>query len=98
MLTPISWLVKRHVSAYLTIMNVEQRVKKWMKDQGLSYARAGKLLGITHTSLFYGLQRGTFSRLTVAKLLTLVPGLAWDDFLLPAERREIAKLRKSQAA
>jgi hypothetical protein len=76
-------------------MMVRERVEAWMKEHGLTYARAGEIVGISAPALHTGLRRGTFSRLTVAKLLKLVPGLAWEDFLLPEEK---AELRRTKAA
>jgi transcriptional regulator with XRE-family HTH domain len=79
-------------------MMVSERVEKWRRNQGLSYKRAGDVLGISAQSLHAGLRRGTFSRLTIAKLLHLIPDLSYGDFLLEHERRELRNLRRRPRA
>jgi hypothetical protein len=74
-------------------MGGESKLRKWMKANRHSYESLARLLGISPQSLHYGVQRGTFGRLTVHKLVHLT-GLDHEEFLLPEERQELRRLRK----
>jgi hypothetical protein len=74
-------------------MKIRDHVEAWMRERSLTYARAADIVGISAPALHTGLRRGTFSRLTVAKLLKLVPGLRWEDFLLPEEKAELRRVK-----
>ena len=79
-------------------MQVSDKIERWMRTRGLSYSGAGKVLGISAQSLHAGIRRGTFSRLTIGKMLKLIPETAFEDFLLAEEREEIRKMLRQTAA
>jgi hypothetical protein len=68
-----------------------------MKREGHTYNTLSRLLGIKPQALHFGVRRGTFGRLTVAKLVVLT-GLGYEDFLLPEERQELRQLEKQRAS
>ena len=66
------------------------KLEQWMCDEELTLRELAAVLGMSAQCLHRGLARGTFARVTIAKLVEFTP-LSWEDFLLPAERRDVKR-------